>query len=81
MIHQVKLSEQDLMKALEGQSFIRQDDVVIPKVLYKTIIYGKDHYKSMPETIIEQNRTYQKTDYVHQFPGHDELFAVYVLKK
>lgn len=81
MIHQViKWSEQDLVKTLEGQSFLKQDDVFIPKVRYK-IIHGIEHYKSMPETFVEWNHTYQKTDSIHQFPGHEELFAVYVLKK
>lgn len=81
MIHQViKWSEQDLVKTLEGQSFLKQDDVFIPKVRYK-LIRGIEHYKSMPETLVEWNRTYQKTDSIRQLPGHDELFAVYMLKK
>ena len=68
---------QDLLKII-GRPPFQQDD--IPKVRYK-IIRGIDHYKSMPETFVEQNHTYQKTDLIHRFSGHDEIFAVYMLKK
>lgn len=72
------LCDQDRLKFLEGREFFRDGDFFIPKVRYK-IIRGIEHYKSMSETFVERNRTYQKTDSIHQFPGHDEFFAVYTL--
>lgn len=81
MKHVINWSKEDVIASLEGQTFIKVDDHMwIPKVLYR-MIHGLDHYKSMPETIVSHNHSYTKTDLIHQFKGHDELFAVYVLKK